>query len=140
MALRFKKWVCAVVLICFLAGCTKTVRVPAEEITKLEPSNQKYLDVTTSDARFRVTRFSVNDTTLVVEAVETSTSSYPSRNTQFDAPPYLPYPLPLSSIESVEQLEHPSNASGAFIVLAIAGSLVVALVLVASHMDWGSGN
>ncbi len=134
MAARLKRTICAIILVCFVSACTKTVRVPETEFAQLTPKERTYLDVTTSDARYRVSRFAVNDSTLVVEAVQTGTNTYPARNTNFDKPPYFPYPLPLSSIESVTESKRPHDVSGVFIAVGMVGGFFLALAWVLSNV------
>jgi hypothetical protein len=106
-------------LVLVATSCTQTVRVPESEYDELRSEKRVYLDIRTHDARYRVTQFTATDSTLVIEVVDSGPSSYPARNVGFDQPPYLPFPVPLSSIESITRNETPSGASGVLIVLGL---------------------
>ncbi len=106
-------------LVLVATSCTKSVRVPETEYDALRSEKRVYLDVKTRDARYRVTQFTATDSTLVIQTVDSGPNSYPARNVGFDQPPYLPYPVPLSSIESITRNETPSGASGILIVLGM---------------------
>ena len=109
---------------CFLSACTKTVVVPTSEYAGLRPAARVQLEVETSEGRYRVLRFTTTDSTFVIEEVK-SGSTYPD-NPRFANPPYLPYPVPFTSIRSIQQVKDPypivdAVGGGVFVLVAFFG-------------------
>jgi hypothetical protein len=99
-------------VLCFTAACTKTVRVPEPDYGQLTPEKNRHLIVRTADARYQVERFTMTDSTLVIESIRPAPNTYPARDEGFDQPSYIPYAVPLDSIESISQVRRPSGATG----------------------------
>jgi hypothetical protein len=122
---------------CFLLACTRTANVVPSEWGELKPEGSRHLVVTTAGARYQVEKYSMTDSTLVIEKVVPAPGTYPARDEGFDQPPYLPYAVPFDQIQSLEEVRRTSNTTAAFVVAAgLAAFLIFTLHLV---VDEGLG-
>ena len=115
---------------CFFLACTRTAIVAPSEWDALKPQRSHHLVVTTSGARYQVEKYSMTDSTLVIEKVVPSPGTYPARDEGFDRPPVLPYVVPLDRVQSLEDVHRTSSAVAGFMLVAGLG----ALLLIAMHI------
>lgn len=124
-----------IALVCFLPACSVKTRIPASEFSKVEPGKRVVLDVKTPDAHYRVTRFSVTDSTLVIEGIAEGGNTYPS-TTHLSVPDSLPYELPLREIASMQRIQEAHPVVDAFGGMTLfVGIIVVALVILISQVN-----
>jgi hypothetical protein len=119
---------------CFLLACTRTANVAPSEWDELKPERNRHLVVTTAGARYQVEKYSMTDSTLVIEKVVPSPGTYPARDEGFDQPPSLPLVIPLDQIQSLEEVRRTSSALVGFLLVAGLG----ALMLIAMHIVSGT--
>jgi len=73
----------------------------------------------------------VTDSTLVIERAWTS-NTYPARDRGLTTPPYLPYAVPVDSVESITQVTPLWSVTG---LLIGVGVLAVVIVILDSVFD-----
>lgn len=117
----------------FATSCDKHTRVPESEWRTLRSYEGKQWEVATSEAIYRVQRFAVTDSTLVlhdVSAIERyDTGSYPPGFKPSSEEYDLPITIPLGEVVSVELVET-SGRRTTLLVLGIVAATT--LVIVAS--------
>lgn len=122
--------VAMVMIVALLAACTKTVRVPEEEFAALRPAKHSYIEVTTLEAAYRVSEFKFVDSTLVIQRMQLRSGVYPAHDDGSDAPPTLPYPVPLRAIRSITRTHWMSNTG--VVAIAACGAILLFVLFLES--------
>ena len=112
----------AVILLTVVVSCTRSINVTESSLTRTASYEGLYRIETRDDESFTVRKFSINDSTLVINQLNESDKRYGTDK--------LPVVVDLAAVRSVSRL-HVSSTKTALLVLAGA-SVVIAIVLIAS--------
>jgi hypothetical protein len=128
---------CVALTMVMLVGvsCTRTVQVAVTDSGRVNPDDAKNWRVTTKGQEtYSVTKFSMTDTTLVIERVlktDEIATDYSDFTHVEDAD--LPLVLPLDEIESLERVAIHRGRTTAWVVAGFTGFAVLAFVLVVGY-------
>ena len=101
-----------------LIGCSKAVELPRDQIANQPESHIGYRIQMVDGSRYSAKRYSVTDSTLVIEKLNPSDSRYKKVS--------VPIALPITSVQSVSKLELKEGAS--FAVVATFGVIMIMLL------------
>ena len=127
--------IAAVALTAANISCSRFERVPKDMYRQLNSADADRWKIETTDgAVFAVTRFSVNDSTLVLEEFareqDSATRGYQRMRV-------TPYPLDLDKIRSVEKSVGGRWGTGAgLVVLTLVVGIVLVIVFVINVTEW----
>jgi hypothetical protein len=99
-------------------GCTKSVEIPRDQIGDAPEANPGYRIDMVDGSHYTVKRFSIVDSTIVIEKLNPSDSRHKDAK--------LPIVLSISDVQSISKLETRSGLS--FAVTAVVGVLAILFV------------
>jgi len=123
-------------IMCLLAACATTTPIPTSDYARAEPGERVHLDVVTAHGRYRATRFSATDSTLVIEAVWVGGDTYPSSASSWKKPPALPYAIPFSAVVSMHRVQEPHpmmSVLGGVTLVVVVMTMVLMVGFVAAY-------
>lgn len=121
---------------CFvLASCGSTRYVSPRDYARLEPANNRHLEVSTADGEYRVSDFAFTDSTFVVKRL--LEASYPMDPSKPQPPSQLPYSMPLQEVQSVSEVKYGWSTKDVIIGVGIVGAVVGLLVAIAEGLEAG---
>jgi len=114
----------------FGTSCDKHTRIARSEWTDLEPGSEVTWEVRTSDAVYRVRRFAVTDSTMILEQISEvsyyQTANYSPGLRETPTKPNPPITLSFGEIESIKRVE-PSTGRTVLLIGGVIGG--VALII-----------
>ena len=124
----------------FAISCTKSVYVPPTSYDEVESSRAKHWRVKTTDEQtYWVERFTITDTTLVIEQASRLYTAPGETEPQNIEESDLPIVLPLSEVAALERREISMTRTSLVVVpLVLAG--VVLYAIGKSFENFGGGN
>ena len=123
-----------VLLLILTASCTNYTNIPKSDWDSTSSDAAKQWEIKTSTTIYRVHRFVVTDSTIVLEdATRLDKNNYPANSFESIDNSELPIVLPLDDVVSIHGLERSSGQT--FVLGTIVGGVVigVGLVLLFAH-------